>query len=239
MTLPELLVHLGELYGQRNRLYLPEPMRRIGFFSLAVADLQNVIRKHSDRRDWLTIACARCVARIIAIAEYFGTEFPFVEMLCRKYPPGHCSYCHAKPCVCLSDQRPAFQLQSEIPPDMLTWTLSDWCRHLAGVYGSQNQQQDILLILNRLHAEISEFLALCMQQPSELRRSTQRIYAEYALELADITAWTIAITNYYRLDLESVVLERYGATCWKCHAIPCSCGQFNLFPVDWPALDQS
>ncbi len=45
----------------------------------------------------------------------------------------------------------------------------------------------------------------------------QEIELEFALELADALAWTIALANFFGADMEHAILERYGNGCWRCH----------------------
>src|SRR5262245_18824538 len=53
-----------------------------------------------------------------------------------------------------------------------------------------------------------------------LRHGSQ---AERAGEFADVLAWLATIANVVGVDLSRAVLDKYGAGCPGCHAIPCTC----------------
>jgi len=114
----------------------------------------------------------------------------------------------------------------------LAWTLKEWQEHFNNFYGQKNKEKGVEYILNRLFREAGELLALQMMTcRGEL--SSDKIEEEFALELADIFAWTIAVANFLETDLESAVLKRFGRGCWKCNQNPCVCGNFNVKPVKW------
>jgi NTP pyrophosphatase (non-canonical NTP hydrolase) len=53
-----------------------------------------------------------------------------------------------------------------------------------------------------------------------LRHGSQ---AERAGEFADVLAWLATIANVAGIDLNRAVLDKYGAGCPGCRAIPCVC----------------
>lgn len=229
MTLNELKEHLFHLYGRRNRFFLPSLMDRIGFFSIAIGDLQDAIRKDECEKV-LEVALARCVSRNFCIAEHF-IGLPLVEMMARKYPAGKCSYCSHSPCDC-PENRPHYVLAEHPAPEQMTWSLTDWSRHLDSLYGERNRQSGIHTVVTRLFKEGTEILSLAM----DLRGSSwdmDKIEEEFALELADNLSWTIATANILGVSLENAVLDRFGNGCWKCTKNPCECNHFNVVPVDW------
>jgi len=230
MKLKEMMKHFFLLYGRRNRIFLPSLRDRIDFLNLGIGDLEEAIRKEVSIQ-YFNIALARIVARIFCITEHFQ-ELPLVEFMARKYPSRYCSYCHQFPCQC-PEKRPDAKLAESISDEQLDWSLKRWSFHLAALYGDRNRAKGIENILNRLFKEISELLSLEMRI-SHLAGSLDEIEKEFALELSDALAWTIAVANFFEIDLEEAVLERYGRDCWNCHFIPCRCTIFNLEPVKWP-----
>ena len=234
MQLQALLQRISMLYGIRNRLFLPTLMDRLAYLALAVNDLQTVIRKHESNPHFIRIATARCFSRIVSIYQYFEGALPFVEILCRKYPAA-CAYCSHLPCQCLSADRPPYSLADDVDEAMAEWTLQQWCQHFQELYGDSNRTIGIHAIIDRLNAEISEFLQLALQLPHEQQRSIERIHEEFALELADIFAWLCAVANYYGIEFEARVLVRYGGSCTRCGKFPCECRHFDYYPKNWGA----
>lgn len=229
MTLRELIDHFSNLYGRRNRVFLSNLRDRIDFLNLAIADLQDAIRKEHTHH--YCTALARVVSRIFCITEYFRTLF-LVEALVAKYPSKGCSYCSSAPCAC-PEKRPepliVFRKSDSGP---MEWGLRGWSEHLYLLYGERNRQRGIENLLNRLFKEVTEFLSIIMKIP-RLNLSLQKIELELSLELADTLAWTLAIANFLNVDAESAVMERYGLHCWKCQTLPCACTQFSMEPVRW------
>lgn len=234
MNLQELMKHFSELYGKRNRIFLQNLLQRIVFLNLAIADLQDAIRKQADLSD-LETALARVVARIFCIADYFGNP-PVILLLAQKYPKTHCSYCKTMPCTC-AERRLDYSLENTPPAEQLSWSLRQWCEHFKTMYGSKNQIKGIENLMNRLFKEISELLTLAMKTPSRFSVNTtiDDVETEFAKELCDALAWTMAVANYLEIDLENSVTERYGVACWKCHSKPCVCTEFNMDQIIWPS----
>lgn len=230
MELRALMEHLFHLYGRRNRIFLSGLRERIDFLNLAIGDLQNAVRKEAGLF-CLEVALARVVARIICIAESFYS-LPLVEVLVKKYPASHCTYCGQSPCRCL-ERRPGYVLVSQALGEQLRWGLGQWSTHLNGLYGEKNRQRGIENVINRLFKEVSELLSLQMGI-SRATDSLGKIEEDFALELADTLAWTIAVANLLGIDIEKATLDRFGQGCWNCHQNPCICGNFNIEPVDWP-----
>ncbi|MBU1039303.1 hypothetical protein KKC17_03735 [Patescibacteria group bacterium] len=234
MNLQKLMEHFFKLYGKRNRIFLQNLLQRIVFLNLAIADLQEAIRKQADPAD-LKIALARIVSRIFCVADYFASD-QLAVVMSQKYPNSHCSYCQKLPCKC-PEKRPSSILTNP-NPTQLNWTLKQWCRHFKKIYGAKNKSKGLENILNRLFKEISELLILAMKTPSTFSAHTtiDDIEIEFSKELADTLAWTIAIANLLTVDLEQAVLERYGNGCWKCHNTTCTCTEFNYDQVFWPSV---
>lgn len=228
MTLSEMINHFFHLYGRRNRIFLQGLGERINFLNLAICDLQDAIRKEYNS-EIKGISLARVVARIFCVTEHFF-QLHLIETITRKYPVAHCSYCGNSPCSC---QEKRFDAVLEpISEIQLNWTLKEWQEHLNSFYGKKNKEKGIDNLLNRLFREAGELLALQMML-SRGELIPDKIEQEFALELADIFAWTIAVANLLEIDLEAAVLKRFEKGCWKCSQDPCVCGNFNVKPVKW------
>lgn len=233
-SLDDLAKHFFFLYGDRNRLYLSGLRKRCDFLIIAVGDLQDAIRKNVPQ-EILEIALARIVSRIFCIAENFR-EQRLIEIMIDKYPLTGCSYCHKMPCEC-QERRSEPILKGRIPKVQLKWSLSDWCRHFDKCYGAKNRSKGIDRMMSRLFKEASELLALELGVSHKTHGplTQQETHYEFHLEMADALAWTIAIANYFKINLEDAVLKRYGDGCWNCHKIPCECTNFSFEPVAWLA----
>ena len=228
MQLDEMMAHFFRLYERRNRIFLPGLSQRIGFLNLAIGDLQEAIRKEYGL-EILKVALARIAARIFCVAEHFWS-LPLIEAITQKYPAGHCSYCQKFPCRCPENR--SNSILRPVSKDQLNWTLKQWQEHFNALYGKKNKKKGIENLLNRLSKEASELLSLQMVIPNTTM-NLDEIEKEFALELADALAWTIAISNFFGIDLEEAVLQRFGKGCWKCGQIPCNCTGFNVKPVKW------
>lgn len=223
-----MINHFHRLYGRRNRIFLPGLVERINFLYLAICDLQDAIRKEYNL-EIKGVALARIVARIFCVVDHFS-RLPLIETISRKYPFVHCSYCGSSPCCCQEKRFDA--ILEPISEIQLNWTLKEWQEHLNGFYGKKNEEKGIENLLNRLFRENGELLALQMMI-SKGELDSDKVEQEFALELADVFAWTIAVTNFLAIDLESAVLKRFGKGCWKCNQTPCVCGNFSVKPVKW------
>ena len=88
--------------------------------------------------------------------------------------------------------------------------------------------------MNRLFKEVSELLSLSMRvQNGALALPIEKIEEEFALELADALAWTIAVADCLGINLEQAVLERYESGSSKCGIDACHCTDVSMAPVDW------
>lgn len=85
-------------------------------------------------------------------------------------------------------------------------------------------------MMNRLFKEVAELMNLEHSLPQTSLTVTE-IEHEYALELSDCLAWTIAAANIKEVNLEKVTLDRFWPTCWNCHQKPCVCINFSFNQV--------
>ena len=235
MELKVLINHFFNLYGRRNRIFLHGLRERIDFLNLAVGDLQDAIRKTSGSRA-IEIALTRVVARVFCVAEHF-IALPLVETMIAKYPAGKCSYCQKFPCAC-PDVRLDPILERILCVSQHQWSLKQWCDNFAALYGPRNKEKGIENVLNRLFKEVSELLSLPLKIP-HMKLDLDGIEEEFALELSDVLAWTIATANVLGLDLEKAVWDRFGNGCQKCHQPQCICMHFYVDQVTWTTLTLS
>lgn len=231
-SLDRMQDHFSELYGRRNNVWLPGRQPRIDLLSVAVGDLQDAVRKsiggvHQD------VMFARVVSRVFCIAQGIN-DVSVVRAMTEKYPASGCSYCHSFPCHC-EEQRPDADLGWEMTGEQLGWKLGDWQKHLGNLYGEKNAQNGINNVLLRLFKEVVELTNL---ERDEIPRAmvdghlaTRDVEHEFALELADCMAWTIAAANILGVDLEKVTMNRFWPTCWSCGQKPCGCSTFSFGQV--------
>jgi len=222
--------HSFRLYGRRNRLFFWGTIDRVVFLNIAVGDLQDAIRKGKDVvviGDML----GRITSRVFCVAEAFK-ELPLVKVMARKYPLSHCTYCGKLPCQC-SEQRPEYKLVESAAPEQMEWSLHEWCAGFAALYGEQNKKKDVEILVNRLFKEVVELFSV-QARIETLDGSLAQVEEEIALELSDVLAWTIAIANFYGIDLEGNFLARYGNGCMRCgRTDECECTAFRRGQLDW------
>lgn len=234
MKLKDMMGHFFYLYGERNRVFLLGLSERVDFLGLGIGDLQEAIRKEYGP-EIVGVALARVIARIFCITEHFFWSLPLIEMLSQKYPENFCSYCQNFPCKC-QEKRASATLEPA-SKKQLNWSLKQWQNHLNVLYGERNKKKGIENILNRLFKETTELSSLQMMIPNT-DATLDEIEKQFALELADGLAWILAIANFFGIDLEKAVLNRYGKVCWKCHRKPCICTRFNVQQVNWDEYKQ-
>jgi len=232
MKLGSLQDHFFNLYGRRNRIFLPGLRERIDFLGLAVADLQDVIRKIPETSK-IEIALTRVMARVFCVGEHF-LVLPLIETLIAKYPSSHCSYCGRFPCLC-SEIRQDSQLTISGAGLQNEWNLRQWQQHFNALYGVRNKEKGVENVLNRLFKEVSELSSLQLKVPY-MNCGIGEIEKEFALELSDVFAWTIAMANVLGIDLQKAVLDRFGNGCQQCRQLQCICVHFNVDPVRWSTL---
>ena len=231
MKLNDAMQHFSKLYGRRNRIFLPSLRDRIDFLNLAIGDLQDAVRKGVNEQ-LLGVALARVISRIFCIAEHFQ-ELDIAWAMARKYGPDFCIYCRKEACACLERRNNVKPLECA-EASRLSWSLQDWCNHLKRTYGTRNKEKGIENVINRLFKEVCEFLSLSMSVGNGTHEGClETIEDEYAFELADTLAWTIAISNLLEIDLEAAILTRYGDGCAACCGNPCRCTRFGMAPVRW------
>jgi len=224
-TADSLQQHFEELYGARDRLYLDERHERIRLFETGVADLFDALRREPTA-DALNIPFARVVARIFSMANSIdGVKVS--EGMMMKFPLGGCAYCHQSSCACTAF-RSAPTLGTSFDTEQSKWPLRVWQQYLDSLYGTANAQKGIWFVTTRLAVETNELVAeedkVRVSAPADIRRN-------YALEIADTMAWTMAAASLLGVDIQTAALRRFGLACPGCHSSPCSCSRHNFEPV--------
>jgi NTP pyrophosphatase (non-canonical NTP hydrolase) len=227
-TLNELQTHFVDLYGRRNNIWLSGRFSRINLLNVALADLQDVIRKDGKKED-LDTMFARIPSRIFCLAHGIN-NVSVAWAMAEKYPLNECAYCHNFPCNC-SEKRSEVVLATDLVPQQLIWRLKDWQKHLGLLYGDKNKERGIDNVMLRLFKEVAELMNLEHYEVPRFGVGADEIEHEYGLELADCMAWTIAAANILETDLERVTLDRFWPVCWNCHQKPCVCSNFSFRQV--------
>lgn len=229
MNLKQLIDHARRVYGRRNSVHFRGTPDRIGFLLVATGDLHDAIKKRM-KKAVIAHMLGRVVSRIFCVIDAYKV-LPLVEIMARKYPLTHCTYCHKCPCKC-GKKRPDYVLMKKPSSEQLKWSLKEWCTAFNRMYGRKNEKCDAEILLLRLYKEITELLAIA-SRPETIRGDLLDGEREIALEIADILAWTIAIANHFGIDLESQYLKLYGDGCPNCHGSECHCAAFRYGQLDW------
>lgn len=224
-TVDHLQYRFAEIFGPRDRLYLDERHSRIRLFETGLADLFDSLRREPPSEN-LKVPFARVTARIFSIANSID-GVAVSEGMMMKYPLAGCAYCHQQPCVCTAF-RGAANLATDMTSQQRNWSLRNWQEHLANVYGPTNAEKGMWYVMTRLAIETNELVAeedrVPMSTPDDIRRN-------YALEVADTMAWTMAAATLLGVDLQEASLERFGNGCPACGSVPCRCARHNFQQV--------
>lgn len=228
----ELQDHFIKLYGRRNNIWLPGRMPRINLLNVAIADLQDAVRKNSHH-EHLEVMFARLPSRIFCIAQAVN-EVSVASAMMEKYPLAGCVYCHSFPCQCDIRRSDAELAQVALQGVQQQWNLKDWQEHLGRLYGDNNRRLGIENVINRCFKEVAELMNLEHEIPKADPAGIMTasfVEHEFALELADCLAWTMGAANLLEVDLEQVTIDRFWPDCWNCHQKPCVCINFNFQAV--------
>ena len=215
-SLERWMIFFWNLYGQRNRFYLPSLEKRLAFLNLAIGDWETAWRKEvgSYRQG---IALSRILTRIFCLAEFL--DLNYLSAMALKYPQTGCAYCGQLPCVC-RERRADPRLETIAGLVQANWTIGVWANHLAAVYGQKNAAQGMNYLTGRLFRESCEIQSLFMDNEGLGRLTLLEQQLAAALELSDLTAWSLGIMTLANIDLEVVFTTRFRDACWKCGQNP-------------------
>jgi NTP pyrophosphatase (non-canonical NTP hydrolase) len=213
------------LTRERNNNYLPTVVHRLFHFTRGIGEIAKAVRVHDTKI--LPLVSAKMLLRIFGVLDELNGVDAFIEALTLKYPESGCMYCGHKPCQCETD-RPDEVVSARSSEAQRTWSVSEWQKHLGGVYGARNDRLTLPEIILRLPEELGETAeaALLLGQDSgHLEENKMKIINE----LADCFAWLIAVCNYRDVagDLEAAFVKRYGKGCPNCGNYPCKCETFS------------
>jgi NTP pyrophosphatase (non-canonical NTP hydrolase) len=155
-------------------------------------------------------------------------------MLACKYATGRCTYCGEVVCDCPEVKRQAARL-AEVNERAQMLTIPELSELLNRTYGEKNRAAGIDKILWHLNEEIGELIQL-EQNLARFALTPNEMRTQFALEAADVIAWTIAVANFFRIDLEAAIYARYGTVCWHCRKCPCGCllnARQRRLPQNW------
>lgn len=93
--------------------------------------------------------------------------------------------------------------------------ISDFQRLMLEIYGVRDKARGPERTMLWLVEEIGE-LAEAIREENNSKLSE---------EFADVFAWLASLANVVNIDLETVVLSKYGSACPVCKSIPCKCIQ--------------
>lgn len=221
---------ISRRYGRRNRLFLQGLTERVHFLLIVVADLHDAVRKGYEK--CYPVAFARIIAGISGIVDHFDVDdLPLEQMMSRKYPSEMCVYCGHVPCDC-PERRGQAKLASQANFKQMNWPLYEWCKHLDALYGAKNRTSGIDNVIARLLKEVVEILALKLSA-SHFNYSARKLEEEFALEIADVIAWTIGAANLLGVNLSQAIKDRYEIACPDCQESDCVCTKFDMAPMDW------
>jgi len=86
-------------------------------------------------------------------------------------------------------------------------------RHIWELYGHHDKRRGVWKTYLWLFEEVREL--------GEAIKREDLSNAEE--EIADVLAWLLSVANLLRIDVNDVVMKRYGSVCPKCKNIPCRC----------------
>lgn len=219
-TVDALQEHFTEVFGERNAVYLSDRRERIRLLHVEVADLVKAMRLNDPATT--EMAFARIGARIFCLANGI-LDVPLSRGLEMKYPSRGCAYCGGLPCCC-GEARPDASLNNTAGGEQSGWSMRNWQRFLADLYGQKNAERTDghQYAVNRLFAEVTELDRLEWAIHSRFMK-VDDIRREYVLELADTQAWTLGLATMLGVDLQTAMEARYGGGCPTCSSNRCAC----------------
>lgn len=223
--------HMTDVFGERNGLYLPDIRDRVDFFEEAAADLMSAVRHRDHERE--EIASARLVSRLFCVANGFD-DISVGRGMEAKFPSTGCVRCQAIPCICGEQGVDPLISWSEVG-QRNDWSIREWQEFLEGLYGEANASRGIKDTIARLFAEVVEVRSLVRRLPEVATRGEEgeRIIG---LELADLSAWSLGAATLLDVDVQDVLVDRYGQGCSTCSRMPCECPP-EVFDAVWSPIE--
>lgn len=219
MSMEDTVRFFYRLYGPRNKFFLNSLGIRLDLLLVSIMDVHDAYRKGLPKVG-IEICLARVMSRIFCVTEAWGNP-PLVQHMMMKFPAGGCSYCGQIPCSCAENRS---RLTSPLEPDWIQrgWSIRQWQEHNADVYGEINRAKGMDYIFGRLCKEYGE-LKVWEVGARSMNATPQEAEIEMTKEVADCIAWTNATGNFFDIDIEAAIWDRYGNGCIKCKHNPCTC----------------
>jgi NTP pyrophosphatase (non-canonical NTP hydrolase) len=218
---------LAEIFAPRDEIYLTEIRDRVSDLLVKESFLGDSIRKQKEpleisRRAGTVYSWLACVARKAGVSMQSALEAKF---------PAQCAYCGNIPCICQDATRGGANLPQKTDENAPK-SLRDWQSHLDAMYGANNKSPDkgVWFAIFRMMDETNEIMRLELNREQDAL-GEEALRREFELEIADATAWLIAVCNLLEVDLQGAVIEHYGDGCPNCGGVPCKCGA-HYFSAD-------
>lgn len=224
MTLEEIIERANCTYTRNNRIYIPSLSGLVSMLSISIGKARDTVRAELSKK-LIGKSLAHVVSWTFAIVNHFK-DMPFAEAMCKKYPT-KCGYCGNPHCHCPDAARKKHR-KGRVQSVRLKWSLRDHQDNLRELYAQRNEEEEkgVDYIFNRLFQEVVELMQNLAGDC--VGEDANEIEEAYALELADILAWTIALANYFKIDLERSLSIWYGKGCAECRRMPCKCRRFMV-----------
>lgn len=231
-TLIFVIEHLRRMYGLRNCAHHDSRGDLLDILDYGLYELDQTIAGKTERT--LNVCLASLFALAIAIMDDLtraersigkSVSVLLVEVLSRKYP-GFCLYCNQSGrCVCPETKRPKPDWKKRrVFSEHLERSLAEWQQVWKETYGEKNQKRGFEANISALGSEAREIRRIKILFAESHMRSHD-ILENYLEEIADFLARLSAVANLdeVKIDLESVVWQRYGSGCPKCRKTVCIC----------------
>lgn len=230
LTIESTFAGFAAIYAENNALtIIGGRSARHQFLTLSVANLMDCLRK--EKPDLIKVALAQTTAWFFCVGEGIFRDAGgriLAQGMCQKYPAGKCGYCGQNPCVCREAKREG-HIPGETTLEQARWSIKEWQKNLASVYGKTNDERGIDRAVARLYGEVAEVGALC-NLTDGVNESIFMIKQKNARELTDVLAWIFAVASVLKVDLAEALLMVYGRGCPVCRHESCQCTAFTMRP---------
>ncbi|KAB2893792.1 MAG: hypothetical protein F9K28_07530 [Bacteroidetes bacterium] len=215
MTIREWQKMFNKIYGKNNK-ELTDADAWIQFME-ETGEFAKIMRKQNYAG--LGDGLADLFAWLCAFADHRAIDIE--DALWRKYPR-ICPYCEKHMnCVCIAETQHAIYDEGAISHyianiDNRPKTFSEWYAMFKDIYGN----------MNRVISRESIGFHLIEEVGQVARKIRAKKPDEYALEMADVFAWLIAVTMKFEgqiASLDTLTWEIYPGICKECEEPECIC----------------
>lgn len=223
-TLKDYGLHFQKIYGTANAVNHPGLIDRYMQLLYVFHRLQTAIRK--EQRD---TAC-RLLPQLFGWTFACINHFPDLDIdraMAQKYP-AKCGYCGNNPCRCELHSRPDFN--PDLSGAIVTRNLADWQEHLYRMYGENNAQRGLGVMVDRLAQELIE-LGAHAARLEYVDAEPQVAMEKAGEEFADVLSWILSLAAYLGVMLDTLVIRTYGNGCPSCKRPQCNCRRLHSTPA--------